>query len=454
MPNPIVQASEAYNQLMRNHVGTGLDYSHSSDPMYDEYFGANPYVGQTYNKTWFDKLFGGIIRTPYDKWREEMALNAAQYDAGIVDMQQQNLYNSEAAKAQRMRAAGENPDLLGTGDVSDAANTNPDPQDVQLPEAAEPFSAITNFASGFSSIISGAVGMMKTFEDMQYDKIRNDKEIAGLAMDDLFREIPASGFKDEVAFQEWFNAQGNIFVDDTGSEEFYRKSHNIPKRYWDRYKTAYLQARTSLPSELKYYNDAVSRAELRKKFAHLTSSEYYSEDGFDVMRDLIDPLVKLQDKATKLQSELDVFKKENEKRYQSDIVPEELDTRDLELDVLREDLKVQSKEIANRSIQADIAGDSLDVLSEQGYGEEYSLAQIAQVKIGKLIAEAQKEILENLRKSSDEGSRFAKCLEYQMVLSNFYNFNPVNILTGAASGASGQLKQHAGTAAMLAKMFL
>lgn len=427
--------------------GTGLEYMTSSNPMYDAYYKANPYVGQTYKKTLIDKLFGGIFRTGYDKWRDEMSVNAAQYNAGIVDMQQQNQYNSEEAKAMRMRAAGENPDLLGTGDVSDAASTNPDPQDAMIPDTddvAGAFGAVTNFISGFREIFSGAVAMMKTFQDINLDKIKGDSEIAGLAQDDLFRTIPASGFANQDEFDAWFDSKNLLTLSDKDAE-FYRSSHNIPRQYWKRYRDAFVAARSNLPTELKYYQDATARAGLRKQLAMLTGSRYYSE-GIDELDAVIEPLVQLQDDVTKLQANIAKLTAQNQQRYQGDIVPEVLENQDLALDVER-------KEISNASINADIQGDYLEGLQSSGYGVEMSAATMAQIQIGKLVAQTQQKIIQKLKDLADDGSHFAKCLQYQMVLSQFYNFNPINILTGAFSSGEST-SQRASTAAMLAKMFM
>lgn len=425
-----------------NYAGTGLEFMSSSNPMYDAYYKANPYVNQTYHKTLIDRLFGGIFRTGYDKWRDEMAVNAAQYNAGIVDMQQQNQYNSEEQKAMRMRAAGENPDLLGTGDVADAANTNPDPQDAQIPEAdsiANAFGAVTNFIGGFGDLFSGAVAMMKTFQDINIDKIRADNDVAGLAQDDLFRLIPNEGFADDKSFQEWFNYTGNVFDDNPN----YFKDFGIPRQFQERYRKAFLDARTSLPTDLKYYQNATERAKLRNELGFIRGSRFYRE-GIDELDAVIQPLVKLQDDVKELHAEIDKLTALNAKTMQGDIIPEVMQNQDLALDVER-------KQIANESIQADISGDYLEGLQSEGYGQELSAAAIAQARIGKLIAKAQSEIIANLKTLSDDGNRFAKCLEYQMVLSQFYNFNPANILTGAVSDRVNSTKQ---TAAMLARIFL
>lgn len=285
---------------------------------------------------------------------------------------------------------------------------------------------------------------MKTFQDINLNRLQADSDVASLASDDLFREIPAAGFKSEDDFYSWFDHAGQYF-DDDNLAEFYRKQHNIPRNLFPRYKRAFIQARNNLPTELKYYTDATARAELKQKLRMLQGSDYYSED-IDTLDAVVAPLVKLQDENKKLQAEIAVLKSKNEHRFEGDIVPEQLDVTDAALDV-------QAKQVVNASIQADITGDYLEGLQSEGYGSELSAAAIAQVKIGKLIAQAQSEIIANLKNLSDDGNRFAKCLEYQMVLSQFYNFNPAQAITGVVNGATGSIKDTKQTAAMLARAF-
>ena len=147
-----------WDDLKSRTGSTGLSYQSSDNPMYDAYYKANPYVNQTYQKSVWDTIFDGIFRTGYDKWLDEMRVNSAQYDASVVDLEQQNLYNSETAKSDRMRQAGENPDLLGTGDVSDSATPAQDPQDVQIPDALD-MSQVASFAGMIGQCFQGALGM-------------------------------------------------------------------------------------------------------------------------------------------------------------------------------------------------------------------------------------------------------------------------------------------------------
>lgn len=134
------------------------------DSKYQELQGANPYRGLTYNESPMQQFLSMLgFRNEYDSWRESMAMNAAEYDAQLQMMQYQNEYNSPLAQAQRMRAAGINPDVDGgkSIDSGSAAEMQPDPslpmqttseEDVPGRIIQGVFSAINMATSLFSSI--------------------------------------------------------------------------------------------------------------------------------------------------------------------------------------------------------------------------------------------------------------------------------------------------------------
>ena len=87
-----------------------------SKSSYQKLFDNNPYRSSdlTYNKSeWQDFLSALGFRTKADAWAESVQENALQWDAGIFQQMFQDEFNDESSKAQRMRDAGENPDLRG-----------------------------------------------------------------------------------------------------------------------------------------------------------------------------------------------------------------------------------------------------------------------------------------------------------------------------------------------------
>lgn len=135
---------------------------------YEELLKANPYRRQTeFHDTWFSKAGTAA--------REELRQNSANYTADILQRyyaeQYQEQQNSEAAKVQRMREAGLNPDLLGTSGASEFSQ----PEAAETPQmdtaaygamATEGIMKPMEMASQFISIAQSALGMVTGFQQL------------------------------------------------------------------------------------------------------------------------------------------------------------------------------------------------------------------------------------------------------------------------------------------------
>lgn len=79
----------------------------------------NPYSGYgSYTGSFFQELSGKA-----EKYRQEMYVKYREYIAQVIQWKQQKDYNSEQAKAARMRNAGMNPDLMGIDSASSIDST-------------------------------------------------------------------------------------------------------------------------------------------------------------------------------------------------------------------------------------------------------------------------------------------------------------------------------------------
>lgn len=388
-------------------VGTGPTGLPSQ---YQDLIDANPYRGLNYNRTGFQQFLSNLgFRTKYDDFREQAQINAQEYDAGILSMMQQNQYNSPSAEASRMREAGLNPDLQGIGDVAESAQPTEDPNGMPAQDSGDMFgkavSAITTFAGGFSEIIAGAMAMYKNFQDINTTRLENDSLVAGIAEDDVFKSIPAIGFTSDEEFANWQNQESSK----VNSPDFF-KLRNIPKQLQSRYREVYSRALKDLPTDIARYKNNVERAKLRKEYSMIKGSQWYDTESDDALGAILEPLIGLSDRVTQLEAQLAEKVAQNQNTEQN----------------------VVEGELQNRGIEADIRGSELDFLQRMDYGTLSASSKYTEMIVGKLIAETQNDIITNLRGLSAEGSRLAKCLEYQMVLSKFYNWNPYEaIKTGA-----------------------
>lgn len=271
------------NWINGSTYGTGLSYMSDPNPMYDAYYKANPFVEQTYNKTWIDKLFGGIFRTGYDKWLNEMQLNSAQYNAGVVDLQQSNLFNSEVAKAQRMRDAGENPDLLGTGDVSESAGMQPDVQDAQIPEAegAQVLDIVSNVGMSLLDLIPKTMSFMTSLSELRGVRMEND--LKELTFNSNIEEYVKDFFATGITKQDYEDAYSTenfenlLSASEKNSDDLAKRLFSS-KRGQSKFKMNYGRYARSLVAEMSKYKSYEEFEEAREAINGTRASSYWSDD--------------------------------------------------------------------------------------------------------------------------------------------------------------------------------
>lgn len=127
------------------------------------------------------------IQNPYDsiskkwnnatkQWKRDAAKEAnikgAEFDADLALLDYQNQYNSPTAKAERMRAAGLNPDLLGIDGVSDSSG---------LSGVCSPMSTPTTgidtadfWLSNSQNILTSAMQFAQQMQSMRASALDND----------------------------------------------------------------------------------------------------------------------------------------------------------------------------------------------------------------------------------------------------------------------------------------
>lgn len=167
--------------------------------------GNDPYSGRS-------DMSSSIL--PWKRIAEE-SNSQNRYDAASADYQNSIAqyifelnYNSESAKAQRMRAAGFNPDLLGINGASTAPtrdiNTQEPVQDVTTADPAQEISQVATIVGGaFSTALSLAQGI----QSVKGAKLVNDaQEISNL---DKIVQQTASFLGNEPTFVEWLHSDAS-----------------------------------------------------------------------------------------------------------------------------------------------------------------------------------------------------------------------------------------------------
>lgn len=148
---------------------------------------------------------------PWKRTAEEVN-SENRYDAASADYQNSIAqyifelnYNSESAKAQRMRAAGLNPDLLGLESGSEAPTRDINTQEpVQNTATSDPAQEIAQVATIVGGAFSTALSLAQGIQSVKGAKLVNDaQEISNL--DKIVQQT--TGFLgNEPTFIEWLNS--------------------------------------------------------------------------------------------------------------------------------------------------------------------------------------------------------------------------------------------------------
>lgn len=145
---------------------------------YQQMLDANPYRNQTYNTSpWQNFLSALGFRTEADAWKENMSVQAAEYDAAIRQKAADEEYNNATSQAARLRAAGLNPDLDGGSSIS-AGEAEGLPQDPSTPmqstgEETAIADMVSTFTNGILSSFSSALGLVGTFQGIRRNHLQN-----------------------------------------------------------------------------------------------------------------------------------------------------------------------------------------------------------------------------------------------------------------------------------------
>lgn len=306
-------------------IGTGLGPAPSGTGIYDELFANNPYRNLHYNKTGVQKLLSFLgFRTDADRFAEEMEMNALQTDFGIYQQMYADQYNSELAKVQRMREAGENPDLLGTGNVSEASSPMDDPQGMSPGIGQE--GAVGQLATTVIGAFNTAVGIATQFlqldglrSDIEGKNISNAEQMMNIISQRVLGMTPAEGFKTDQDFSDWKRRTEATLRTNYGRAFF--KGSGL--RRWNRSIDDFIGG---LPTSKEQYAEWKDRLGNAKDYLR-GRGDHWSE-LIDVFKVVNSELIDMQNEITenskvleKTELDANIEKATNELQYQEDLEP-------------------------------------------------------------------------------------------------------------------------------------
>lgn len=275
-------------------ITSGVATPSSPNPELQKLYDANPYRNAEYTVSPWNQFLSWLgFRSSADAWRENMAIQAKEYDSQVAQMNFQNEYNSPASQSERMSLAGINTNLDG-GRSIDSGNSQGMPEDTSLPMVSQGDDVqIGHVVNGCLSAFSTALGLVGSIQGINRNHLSNVMQ----------------GIQNESAFADFAKGLSGIFLPESpepagmvngfdwkaqalkNAEKFagklpknmQKKFIDFQSQYWD---SAYGQS--------KSYEDFLNRVNSRRGY-YLGSQTNYDEFD-DVLKIITEPLAKAAEK--------------------------------------------------------------------------------------------------------------------------------------------------------------
>ena len=276
---------------------------------YDQLFSNNPYRNLSYNQSWLQRIGSWLgFRTGYDKFKEDAQINAQEWDSDVFALMQQNQYDSPVEQAQRMRAAGLNPDLQGLSDVQPAGQMRNDVNGLESTVPSEDFNMISTVAQGVLNIIPQAMSFATNLQQLKGIRLENDaKELsfgqsAVDAVNKFFIEgITSEMYKDAFDSGDWSNILDAAKKDSRYLSETLFSNESARKK-WN---LAYGMHQNSLIAKMQKYKTYDEFESARGSLLKKRASSYFSDDD-DVMEGLLESFIQPVEKFQREMANFDL----------------------------------------------------------------------------------------------------------------------------------------------------
>lgn len=287
------------------------------DAGYGDRVGANYWSKLQYNQTGMQSILGDLgFRTGADAFWENARMQYGEYLSGLESERFQNEYNSDLQKSSRMRQAGQNPDLLGTGDSANAVAPAEDTNNV-LPPENDAMTQLSTFAGVLGDCFEFAmqtVGFTQEFQSNRNNILMQRTQLESSYQDFANKfilnntpsEFPAEDWADKPYVHPDFGE--GVVGDFFGSPEqyiasqikdafrAYQKQYGsmFTKKQWRHIDQMISKQVNSLPTTSEQWSGWRSQLTDKVDYAMNNSSRYY-ENEFDELRRALKPLIDLND---------------------------------------------------------------------------------------------------------------------------------------------------------------
>lgn len=271
---------------------------------------ANPYRNLEYKESGWQKLISALgFRTGADAWRENMAVQAAEYDAALAQKEFDTNYNDPQSQVARMKAAGLNPDIDPSSiDSGQAASMGEDP--------STPMQS-TGDEQGIIHVIDTAVNMIMQGFTAGFGLVTNVQGIHRNSLQNDLLSLEGEGAINGLAESMWKNFLPTAPDDETmvnpfdwkaqafkNAESFSRR--RLPKKFRQRFMDTVQTYWESAPGEAAAYKTWLERVDNRK--GYYTGSQTFYSDIDDVLRIISKPLADMSEKIFNQAQKTDLSK--------------------------------------------------------------------------------------------------------------------------------------------------
>lgn len=298
---PDVDGSELHPDVFSPNLGEAP----SGYGQYDKLFQNNPYRNLEYKQSFWQRIASLLgFRTGADKFAEQAQLNAAEYDADVFALMQQNDFNSPSEQAERMREAGLNPDLLGTGDVAPAAQMRNDANGMEPTEGegTDFFQVASLVSQGVLDLIPQVMSFATNLQQLKGIRVDNDlKELsfgqnARQAAEDFFlSSVTEQDYREAFEKNDWTN----VLQASTANAKYLADTFLSSKKARNAFNLSYGLYSRSLAAKLAKYQTYEKFEEARKGLFELRGSTWFSDDDAtmeSLMKSFLEPIQKYQNK--------------------------------------------------------------------------------------------------------------------------------------------------------------
>lgn len=281
---------------------------------YQALIDANPYRNVEYRMSPWQKMLSKLgFRTGADAWKENMTVQANEYDQAILQKAYDEDFNDAFSQAARMRAAGINPDLDPSSiDSGEAAPLGEDPSTPMQSTGEE--GVVMQVANGVMSAVSTALGMVGSIQGIFKNRLQNN--LLGL-------QTELQTITNEKEFASWASSYSPMMLPEAahpqGIQNFDWKSvalenarkfagENLPKNLQSKF----------IDFQERYFDSAIGEGESYeafKKRIQSTKGMYSEENTFyselpSVMLPIYDELGAIAEQVYKIRQKSDIASSE------------------------------------------------------------------------------------------------------------------------------------------------